>query len=135
MWQLSLTVQTFIQFKHQVFRKCCSNSKKLGFQDESRQEETIPKRGFVEKKVSFIKYTCIHKRKGSDYSSKKVRTPWTFFTKIRKNTHMSILSQGTDMANKKLAVFTYVYFLLLRLKKAQKIRTASFNSRILLVLL
>ena len=47
---------------------------KLGFQDESRQEEVIPKRVFVEKDVSFIKYTCLHKREGSDYFTKKVRT-------------------------------------------------------------
>ena len=36
------------------------------------------------------------------------------------NTHMPILSQGTDTINEKLAIFTYVYFLLLRFKKAKK---------------
>ena len=33
---------------------------------------------------------------------------------------MPILSQGTDTINEKLAIFTYVYFLLLRFKKAKK---------------
>ena len=74
----------------------------------ARKEKANPQAVFVEKEVSFIKYTYLHKREGSDYFSKKVRTPWTVFAKIHKNTHMSILFHGTDTVNKKLAVFTYV---------------------------
>ena len=48
---------------------------------------------------------------------------------------MAILSQGTDMVNKKLPVFTYVYFLFVMLKKTQKIKIANLNSGILLVLI
>ena len=59
--------------------KCLENAaairQKLGFQDESRQEEAIPKSFFVQKEVSYIKYTCPYKREGSDYFSKKVKTP------------------------------------------------------------
>ena len=59
--------------------KCLENAatihQNLGFLDESRQEEAVPKRIFVEKEVSFVKYTCLHKREGSNYFSKKVRTP------------------------------------------------------------
>ena len=83
--------------------------------DESRQEEAIPKRVFVEKEISFIKYTCLHKRKASDYFSKTL-----FFSKIRKNKHMSIFSQGTDTVDKKLAVFTYVYFFVTEAQKSSK---------------
>ena len=64
-----------MQFKHQVFRKCCSNCQKSGFQDESRQEGQFQKRFFVVQEISFIKCACLHKREGSDYFSKNVRTP------------------------------------------------------------
>ena len=43
-----------------------------------------------------------------------------FFAKIRKNTNMSILSQGTDKVNKKLAVFTYVYFFVTEAQKSSR---------------
>ena len=33
---------------------------------------------------------------------------------------MPVLSQGTDTINEKLAIVTYVYFLLLRFKKVKK---------------
>ena len=82
----------------------------MRFQDERRQEEAIPERAFVQKEFSFIKYKCLHKHEGSDYFSKKRKYPEPFFAKINKNTHMSVLSQGTDTVNKKSAVFTYVSF-------------------------
>ena len=34
--------------------------------------------------------------------------------------HMSILTQGTDTVNKKLAVFTYVYFFVTEAQKSSK---------------
>ena len=34
--------------------------------------------------------------------------------------HMSILSQGTDTVNKKLPVFTYVYFFVTEAQKSSK---------------
>ena len=45
------------------------------FKVRARKEKAIPQAVFVEKEVSFIKYTYLHKREGSDYFSKKVRTP------------------------------------------------------------
>ena len=43
-----------------------------------------------------------------------------FFSKIRKYKHMSIFSQGTDTVDKKLAVFTYVYFFVTEAQKSSK---------------
>ena len=59
--------------------KCLENTaaigQKSGFQDESRQEGQFQKRVFVVQEISFIKCACLHKREGSDYFSKNVRTP------------------------------------------------------------
>ena len=46
--------------------------------------------------------------------------PEPFFAKMLKNTHMSILSQGTDTVDKKLAVFTYVCFFVTEAQKSSK---------------
>ena len=63
----------------------------------------------ADKKRQFQK-GLLSKCKGSDYFSKKVRTPWTvFFSKIRKNTYKSILAHGTNTVIKS-PLFTNVFF-------------------------
>ena len=84
--------------------------------DKKRQFQ----KGVLSRKRSVLLNIRLHKLEGSDYSSKKVRTPRPVFGKIRKNTHMSILSDGTDTINKKLAVFTYVYFFATEAQKSSK---------------
>ena len=48
---------------------------------------------------------------------------------------MSVLSQGTNMVNKKLAVFTYVYFFVTEDQKSSKNKNSQPQLKILLVLI
>ena len=125
-----------MQFKHQLFRKCCSSSPKIAISRWEQTRRGNSKEGFCRKEVSFIKYTCLYKSEGSDYFSKKVRTPWTFFCKnTRKYAYVNSLTERTDTVIKKLAVFIYVYFVVTEAQESSKLRTASLKSKILLVLI
>ena len=52
-----------------------------------------------------------------------------FLQKYAKNTHMSILSQGIDKVNKKLAVFTYVYCFVTEAQKSSKNKNSKLSTQ------
>ena len=65
---------------------------KLGFQDERRQEEAIPKRGFVEKEVSFIKYTSSQTRRFRLFFQKGKNSLTRFWKNTQKYAYVNSLT-------------------------------------------